>query len=45
MTTLSVDRSRNFELGDYNDLPVIASDIIYEGAAVGSNGSNAHRPL
>lgn len=45
MTTLAVDRSRNFELGDYNDLPVVASDIIYEGAAVGDNGSNAHRPL
>lgn len=45
MTTLSVDRSRSYELGDYNDLPVIASDIIYEGAAVGDNGTNAHRPL
>ena len=45
MTTLAVDRSRSFELGDYNDLPVVASDIIYEGAAVGDNGTNAHRPL
>ncbi len=45
MTTLAVDRSRNFELPDYNDLPVVASDIIYEGAAVGDNGTNAHRPL
>src|SRR5690242_13730991 len=45
MTTLSVDRTRIWEIGDYNDLPVIASDIIYEGAAVGDNGTNAHRPL
>lgn len=43
--TLAVDRGRDFELGDFNDLPVIASDIIYEGAAVGSDGTNAHRPL
>lgn len=45
MTTLSVDRSRSYELGDYNDQPVVASDIIYEGAAVGNNGTNAFRPL
>lgn len=45
MTTLAVNRSRSFELGDYNDLPVIASDIIWEGAAVGDNGTNAFRPL
>jgi hypothetical protein len=45
MTTLAVDRSRSYELGDYNDQPVVASDIIYEGAAVGNNGTNAFRPL
>lgn len=45
MTTLSVDRARNFEIGDFNDMPAIQSDIIYEGAAVGSNGTNAARPL
>lgn len=45
MTTLAVNRSRNFELPDYSDLPVVASDIIYEGAAVGDNGTNLHRPL
>lgn len=44
-TTLAVDKSRDFELGDFNDVPVIASDIIYEGAAVGDNGTNAFRPL
>lgn len=45
MTTLSVDRSRSFALGDFDDVPVIQSDIIYEGAAVGDNGTNVHRPL
>jgi hypothetical protein len=44
-----VDVNRTFELagdGDsLNDLPVIASDIIYEGAAVGENGSGYMRPL
>ena len=45
MTTLAADKPRIVEIGDYNDLPVIASDIIYEGAAVGDNGTNAHRPL
>lgn len=28
-----------------NDLPMIASDIIYEGAAVGDDGSGLARPL
>lgn len=45
MTTLAVDTPRTYELGDLNDLPVIASDIIYEGAAVGENGSGYSRPL
>ncbi len=45
MTTLAVDLPRNFELGTLNELPVIASDIIYEGAAVGDNGSGYMRPL
>jgi hypothetical protein len=45
MTTLAADKSRTFELGDINELPVIASDIIYEGAAVGMNGSGYARPL
>jgi len=45
MTTLAADKSRIFEIDGYNDLPVIASDIIYEGAAVGDNGTNQHRPL
>ncbi len=45
MTTLAKNAVRNFELGNSNDLPVIAGDIIYEGAAVGENGSGYFRPL
>ena len=46
MTTLAVDKSRSFELGDVNEIPVIASDIIYEGAAVGESVSTGTaRPL
>jgi hypothetical protein len=45
MTTLAADKARDFVLGEHADLPVIASDIIYEGAAVGENGSGYFRPL
>ena len=45
MTTLAVDTARSFELGDVNEIPVIASDILYEGSAVGDNGSGYARPL
>lgn len=45
MTTLATDAIRSFEIPDRNDLPVIATDIIYEGAAVGDNGSGYARPL
>jgi hypothetical protein len=45
MTTLAKNVARAFELGDMNNLPVIAADIIYEGAAVGDNGSGYSRPL
>lgn len=45
MTTLAKNSPRKFELGNENDLPVIASDIIYEGAYVGENGSGYFRPL
>ena len=44
MTTLSVNKQIPIETGDYNDLPVITSDIIYEGAAVGMSSGYA-RPL
>ncbi len=46
MTTLAANKPRAYELGDQNDLPVIASDIIYEGAAVGIVKATGHaRPL
>jgi hypothetical protein len=46
MTTLAANKPRAYELGDRNELPVIASDIIYEGAAVGIVDGTGHaRPL
>lgn len=45
MTTLAIDTPRTYELGEVNNIPVIASDIIYEGAAVGDNASGYARPL
>lgn len=46
MTTLAKDSIRAFELGDLNEVPVVASDIIYEGAAVGVVAASGHaRPL
>lgn len=45
MSTLAQNKVRDFEEGSMNDLPVIANDIIYEGAAVGENGSGYFRPL
>lgn len=47
MATLAADKVRPFELTgtpDLNDLPVVATDIIYEGAAVGDSSGLA-RPL
>jgi hypothetical protein len=45
MTTRSSDIARDFELGTINEFPMIASDIIYEGSAVGLNSSGYARPL
>jgi hypothetical protein len=45
MATLAQDKPRAFGVGDFNELPVIASDIIFEGAAVGDNASGLARPL
>jgi len=46
MTTLASNKQRAYELGERNNLPVIASDIIYEGAAVGIVSGTGHaRPL
>lgn len=47
MATLAADNPRVFESGHdngLNALPVVASDIIYDGAAVGMSSGNA-RPL
>lgn len=46
MTTLAADSARVKILGEHNDVPVVASDIIYEGAAVGVVKASGHaRPL
>ena len=45
MTTLAVNTPRIFAIGDVLEYPVIASDIIFEGAAVGENASGYARPL
>jgi len=45
MTTLAAEKPRTYSVGDYDDYPVIASDIIYQGAAVGENAAGYARPL
>lgn len=46
MTTLAVDKARAYQLGEMNDLPMIADDIIYEGSAVGVvDATGLARPL
>ena len=46
MTTLAANTPRNMEIGDHNDLAMIAADIIFEGAAVGIVKASGHaRPL
>lgn len=46
MATLAVDKPRVEELGHQNEIPVIAADIIFEGAAVGVVKASGHaRPL
>lgn len=46
MTTLSANTVRPYEQGNRNDIPMIASDIIYQGAAVGVVAGTGHaRPL
>lgn len=45
-TTLAANKPRAYDLGDRNMYPVIAADIIYEGAAVGLVAGTGHsRPL
>lgn len=46
MTTLAADKPRNYGLGDLEEFSLVASDIIYEGAAVGIVPASGHsRPL
>jgi hypothetical protein len=46
MTTLAINKPRALEQGERNEFPVIASDIIYQGAAVGIVAGTGHaRPL
>jgi hypothetical protein len=46
MTTLANDKIRPYEGGNRNEFPVIANDIIYEGAAVGLAAATGHaQPL
>jgi hypothetical protein len=45
MTTLAADKVRTYETGYFDNLPVVANDIIYQGAATGWNGSGYVRPL
>lgn len=45
-TTLAANKPRAYEGGSRNEFPVVASDIIYEGAAVGLVDASGHaRPL
>lgn len=45
MTTLAADKIRDYQLGEFEDYPVIATDIVYGGGAVGENASGYARPL
>lgn len=46
MTTRTSDLARAFELGQRNEIPMIAADIIYEGSAVGVVDASGHaQPL
>ncbi|KQT10971.1 hypothetical protein [Ramlibacter sp. Leaf400] len=45
-TTLATNSPRAYEIGSRNEFPVIAADMIYEGAAVGLVDASGHaRPL
>jgi len=49
MATLAANKKIDYELGEdplLNDIPVVATDIVYEGAAVGESASTGTgRPL
>mgnify|MGYP003394368474 CR=1 FL=1 len=45
-TTLAANKPRAFEIGTRNEFPVISSDILYEGSAIGLVDASGHaRPL
>jgi len=45
MTTLAANSPMTKVKGDNNSIPIIAADIVYEGAMVGDNASGYGRPL
>jgi hypothetical protein len=45
MTTLSANKIRTFADGNFEEYPVVADDIIFQGAAVGEDGNGRARPL
>jgi hypothetical protein len=45
MTTLAVDSPQVLVGGDMGSTPIIAADIVYEGAMIGDNGAGYGRPL
>ena len=45
MTTLAENKQRTFTLGDREEYPVVATDIIFQGAAVGEDTNGYARPL
>ncbi|AWI57179.1 hypothetical protein [Sinorhizobium fredii] len=45
MATLAANKQRDYQMGDKEEYPVVAADIIYQGAAVGENASGYARPL
>lgn len=45
MTTLAANAPRVYEIGNVNEFPMVASDIIFEGAAVGLDGSGNAKPI
>jgi hypothetical protein len=45
MATLTEDVAREYIGGDEEEYPVVASDVIHRGAAVGEDGNGYARPL
>jgi hypothetical protein len=45
MTTLAKDQPRDYFEGSFEKYPVVATGTIFQGAAVGENGSGYVRPL